>query len=192
MRPTGLPALALVVLGVPHAVVAQLPEPRTQASVEASLIVSTVRESVTTFAGLAGLLSLDGRFAFGAGGGLMLGSATVDGEGPGSDLDLRMAYAGLLVHLTLFGSPDRYVALRTLVGAGSAKIELPVVGSEIAADNFGVLVPEIVGSVPLAGPLQMGLGAGYRHVFGVDDLPNVAPGDLEGFSARIRLSVRTR
>jgi len=191
MRCTGLFALALVLLGVPRGLAAQQPEARAHASLEASVVVTSVRESATTLAGAAGLLSLGGRFAFGAGGALMLRPSVVEGVGGGADLDLRMAYGGLVVQAILLGSGNRYVALRTLVGAGNAKLEIPVVGPEIAADNFGVLEPELVGTVSVTGPFQVGLGAGYRHVFGVDDLPNVAVGDLTGFSASVRLSVRT-
>jgi hypothetical protein len=191
MRRTGPSALALLLLGAPPALVAQTSEPRAHASFEASLIETTVLESAATFAGAAGLMSLDGRFAFGAGAVLMLGSSTAEGDGTGSDLDLRLAYGGLLLQMTLAGSAERYLGLRTMIGAGNAKLDRLDVGSEVAADNFGVLEPEVVGAISVAGPLHVGLGAGYRHVFGVDDLPNVVPGDLRGFSARVRLSIRT-
>jgi hypothetical protein len=192
MRRTGLPALALLILGAPQAVAAQTADRRAQASFEVSLAESTVLDAGSTLLGAAGLLSLGGRFAFGAAGALMLGSATVESSGAGSDLDLRMGYGGVLFHVTLVGSGDRYVALRGLIGAGNAKINEPVVGFEIGAENFGVIEPELVGALTLAGPLQVGLGAGYRHVFGVNDLPGIAPADLEGFSAAARLSVRIR
>jgi hypothetical protein len=191
MRSTGLPVLALFLVGSPGVLAAQASETRADASLEASLARTTVQGSGSNFAGAAGLITLDGTFAFGAAGWLMMGSSTVEGDGAGSDLALSVGYGGLLLQATLAGSPDRNLALRALVGAGNAKIKLPVVGSEIAADNFGVLEPEVLGTVTLAGPLQLGLGAAYRHVFGVEDLPNVAAGDLRGFSARVRLSIRT-
>lgn len=191
MRRIGLSALALLLLGGPRAVAAQATQPRAHASLEASLAGSTVLESATAFLGMAGLLSLDGRFAFGAGGSLMLGATTVESDGAGSDLDLRLAYGGVLLQLNLVGSGDRYLALRALAGAGNAKLEDTVYGLEIGADNFGVVEPEAVGMVSLAGPLQLGFGVGYRHVFAVDDLASLVSADLKGPFAKVRVSIRT-
>lgn len=190
MRRTGLPALALLLLGAPQAVAAQTTDSRAHASFEASLAGTTVLDAGSTLLGGAGLLTLGGRLAFGASGALMLNSSTL--ESSGSDLEFRMAYGGVLLQFTLAGSEDRYVAIRGLIGAGNAKIKEPVAGFEVGADNFGVLAPEVAGALTLVGPLQIGLGVGYRHVFGVNDLPGVAPADLKGFSAGVRLSARIR
>ena len=189
MRRTGLPALALLLLGAPQGVAAQTTESRAHASFEASLAETKVLDAGSTLLGGAALLTLGGRLAFGASGALMASSSTL--ESTGSDLEFRMAYGGVLLQFTLVGSEkDRYVALRGLIGAGNAKITEPVAGFEIGADNFGVLEPEVAGALTLAGPLQVGMGVGYRHVFGVNDLPGVTPVDLKGFAARLRLSVR--
>jgi hypothetical protein len=189
MRRTGLPALALLLLGGPQAVAAQTTDSRAHASFEAALTETRVLGAGSTLLGGAALLTLGGRLSFGASGALMASSSTL--ESSGSDLEFRMAYGGVLLQFTLVGKEeDRYVALRGLIGAGNAKIKEPVAGFEIGADNFGVLAPEVVGTLTLVGPLQAGLGVGYRHVFGVNDLPGVAPDDLKGFSAGVRLSVR--
>jgi len=192
MRRIGTAALALLLLGAPRVVAAQAVEPGAQASLEASLDGSEVLGSAVGFVGMAGLLSLDGHFGFGAAGSLMLGSITVESAGAGSDLDLRLAYGGMLLQMVLAGSRDRSLALRTLVGAGNAKIKDTVYGLEIGADNFGVVEPQLVGTTSLAGPLRLGAGVGYRYVFGVEDLPGVVAADLRSFSARMRLEVRTR
>ena len=192
MRHTGLPALALVLMGAPQAVVAQTADSRAHSSFEVSLAQTTVLDAGSTLLGGAGLLTLGGRFAFGAAGALMLRASTLKSSSAGSDLDFRQAYGGVLLRFLVVGSGDRYVAVRGLVGAGNAKITEPVAGFEIGSDNFGVLEPEIVGALTLVGPLQVGLGAGYRHVFGVNDLPGIAPADMKGFSVGLRLSVRTR
>jgi len=191
MRRTGLPALALLLVGVPQAVAAQTAESRALAAFEVSLAQTTVLDAGSTLLGAAGLLTLGGRFAFGARGTLMLSPATLKSSSAGSDLDYRQAYGGVLLQVLVAGSGDRYVALRGLVGAGNAKITEPVAGFEIGSDNFGVLEPEIVGALTLAGPLQAGLGVGYRHVFGVNDLPGIATADMQGFSAGLRFSVST-
>ena len=189
MRRIGLPALALLVTGVLSAPSAQAQEHRAYASFEISLAATTVRESTKASAGAAGLLNFGGRFGFGAGGTIMLGPSAL--EAGGLEQDLHLAYGGVILQMTLAGSSRRHLALRALAGAGNAKIKLAVGGAEVSADNFGVLEPELVGTVTLAGPLQVGAGLGYRHVFGVDDLPNVIPADLKGPVAQVRISLRT-
>lgn len=181
--------LGAPLLGAPRSVSGQAAERQAHASLEVSLAATSVRESATTLAGAVGLLDLGGRLAFGAGGAIMIGSSAL--EGGGLDQDLHLGYGGAVLQFTLTGSPQRYLALRTLVGSGNAKIKLAVGGGEVAADNFGVLEPGLVGTVTLAGPLRLGAGVAYRHVFGVDDLPNVVPADLKGPVAQVRISIRT-
>jgi hypothetical protein len=191
MRPTGLLALALLLAGAPGAASAQAADARAHGRVEVSLSATPILESAEAMVGTAALLNLGGRLAFGVGGNLMLGTSVLESDGAAPDLELRMAYAGLLLQVRVLGSARNSLALRGLVGAGNAKIRLPVVGSEVATDNFGVLEPEVVGTFTLMGPLQLGVGAGYRRVFGVGDLPTVAPTDLMGYTARVRISIGT-
>jgi hypothetical protein len=63
------------------------------------------------------------------------------------------------------------VATRLMLGAGNAKVRLPVIGTEIATDNFGVLEPEITGERPLWSFLALRAQVAYRWVFDVEDLP---------------------
>ena len=189
MRRIGLSALALLMLEASLAPSIGAQDHRARASLEVSMAATTVRESTKASAGAAGLLNLGNRFAFGAGGTIMLGPSAM--EGGGLEQDLHVAYGGVILQVTLAGSPRRHLALRALAGSGNAKIKLAVGGAEVSADNFGVLQPELLGTVTIMGPLQMGAGLGYRHVFGVDDLPNVTPADLKGPLAGIHLSLRT-
>lgn len=191
MRRTGLTVLAILLLGGPGPLLAQDADAPAQASVEAYWVGTTIQGSAESMVGGAALLTLGGRLAFGAAGAFMLGSSTVESSGAGTDLALSLAYGGLLLQARLAGTSERYVAFRTLFGAGNAQLDRLDVGAGVAVDNFGVLEPELVGALTLLGPLQIGVGVGYRHVFGVEDLPNLTAQDLRGFSGRIRLSVGT-
>ena len=76
------------------------------------------------------------------------------------------------------------------MGAGNAKIVLPVTEAEIDADNFGVLEPEIVGTWRMSTHLEAGVGVGYRFVTGVEDLTGVSASQLRGPSVGVFVSAR--
>ena len=79
------------------------------------------------------------------------------------------------------------MGLRLLVGAGSAKVSLPIVGTELAADNFGVIEPEVFGELALRDFAQLRAQLGYRLVYGVEDLPQVGPEHLRGATFTLSL-----
>ena len=192
MRSTGLLAAVLLAAMAPGPVAGQALGASAVASVEAFATGTTIQGSAKAFGGGAALLTLGGRFSFGAAAALMLGPSKVEGDGGGSALDLRVSYGGVLLQVRVAGSEDRSLSLRTLVGAGNARIEVPLAGMEVSSDNFGFAEPQLVGQLPLSGPFRLGFGAGYRMVFGVEDLPNLAPRDLQGPSAQLSISVGTR
>jgi hypothetical protein len=161
----------------------------TTASAEGSLAITTLRGEAAWLASASALLGLTPRISLGGAGSVVLGTTALAGSVPGADLELRVAFGGLLAQLLLRKSGDRAVWLRLLAGAGNAKVDLAVVGTQIAADNFGVLAPEIGVMVKLAGPLHGGAAVGYRATFGVEDLPGVASSDLRGVQARVSLSL---
>jgi len=166
-------------------------ETRASAAVEASVTVSTVRGETSLFVGGTGLLSTGGRIAVGGAGWIQTSATSIPTGSPGSDLQLFMAYGGLAAQVgVLPGRPVR-IFLRALLGAGSAKIRLPVVNTEIAADNFGVLEPEATVLRELTSGFGISAGVGYRFVFGVEDLPGVLSGDLSGPVARVSIRVGT-
>jgi hypothetical protein len=159
------------------------------AALEASVTLSTVRSEPSFFAGGRGLLSTGGRVALGGAGWILATDASIPTGNPGADLRLLVAYGGIIAEVAVLdGTPVR-AFVRTLVGAGSARVELPVVATEIAADNFAVIEPEAVILRRLRGALGIGAGLGYRFVFGVEDLPGVVSGDLSGPSASLFLRV---
>lgn len=136
------------------------------------------------------LLGVTDRIAIGGAAHVVLGTKDLAGATPDSDTGLRVAYGGLLTQLTLSRTPRHSVWLRFLAGAGNAKMDLAVVRTLIAADNFGVLAPEIGGTVRLKGALHVGVALGYRSVFGVEDLPGLTSLDLPGPTGRVLLSAR--
>lgn len=183
-------AVFLAVLAVPdHAGAQQEGGREAHAYLGASLGTTRLHDQTSTMAGGALLLSLDGRLAFGGGGWVMLGGDTVEGQASGSRYDFRMSYGGLMAQARILGRPRAALELRTLVGAANAKVRLPVVNTLIAADNFGVVEPEVVGSFRILPGLDAQASVAWRWTFGVQDLPGLSPNDLRGFSARIGLAI---
>jgi len=70
-----------------------------------------------------------------------------------------------------------------------AKVSLPIVGTELAADNFGVVEPEIVGVLPLRSFAALRAQVGYRLAYGVEDLPQVDAKYLRGATVTVSLSL---
>ena len=159
------------------------------ASAESSLALTTLDGGAVWMGSATALLGVTARISLGGGGSVLLGTRSLPGSARGTDQELRTAFGGLVVQFDAARREDRHLWLRVLAGAGNAKVDLALVGTQIASDNFGVLVPEIGASVRVSGPLRVGAALGYRAVLGVDDLPGLAPSDLRGPSARVLLSV---
>jgi hypothetical protein len=168
---------------------AQSPGAPAVAWAEASLALTTLEGGAEWMGSAAALLALTPRLSLGGGASVLLGSRTRPGSAPGTDQELRTAWGGMVAQYRLARRDDRELWIRALAGAGNAKVTLALLGTQIASDNFGVFVPEIGGTLRLAGPLRAGAALGYRAVLGVDDLPGLAPSDLRGPSARLLLSV---
>lgn len=141
-------------------------------------------------ASVAALLGVSDRISVGGMGSILLGMRTLPGSVPGTDAELRTALGGVVVQVDLGGDPTWSVWLRLTSGLGNAKQNLAVAGTRIAADNFGVLLPELGITHRLTGPLHVGAALGYRATFGVEDLPGVSSADLRGPSGRLLISLR--
>ena len=126
-------------------------------------------------------------FSIGAAGGALLGPVSVTESGADLGTDLRMGYGGVLLGYEARTANTVSVAGRLLLGAGHASIRAIPVGNELGADNFLVLEPEVVLRFRAVGPAHLGLAAGYRMTFGVQDLPTLTDHDLEGVSVTILL-----
>jgi hypothetical protein len=168
----------------------QAPPSPARASLEASLRLTRVQQQTSFLAGGSALLVMARGFSFGGSGWVLLEEPTVETGVPGGGFRLRMSYGGALASVTLLETPKVRVSLRTLVGAGNGKIVLPLSETEIDADNFGVVEPEIAGTRALGSFFHLGVGASYRFVFGVEDLTGVSTAHLRGLSGSVLLSAR--
>jgi hypothetical protein len=102
---------------------------------------------------------------------------------------LTISYAGEQSEYRLARAGAGGLGLRLLVGAGSAKVSLPIVGTELAADNFGVVEPEVDGVLSVGDFVQLRAQLGYRMVYGVEDLPQIDPKQLRGATLTLSLSL---
>lgn len=151
-------------------------------AVDAGLRLTGLRNETATMAGGTLTLHPTGGFGFGGGGWLLLDEREIPGAVADSDLRLRVAYGGAVVRTSVLEAGAATLEGGLLLGAGTARISLAVVGTEIAADNFGVVEPHASLSVAVAGPLALRVQAGYRGVFGVEDLPRVSARHLRGWT----------
>jgi hypothetical protein len=125
----------------------------------------------------------------GAAGWGLIDPISISSAALGSDLALDVAYGGVVLqYAPRSGGTGRW-AVRVLLGAGNGKISLPIISTEIAADNFGVIEPEVLGRVPVWSFLEVQAHLSYRLVFGVEDLPQVTADHLRGASMSLTLSL---
>lgn len=179
---------ALATFGLP--VQGQVTE---SASAAATAIVSvgarrtTLGNSGAWMVGGDARISFGTSFSLGGGGWALTKPLGISGVAGGSDLELTISYAGVQSEYRLVQAGATGIGLRLLVGAGSATVSLPIIGTELAADNFGVIEPEIVGIFPLRDIVELRAHLGYRIVYSVEDLPQVDPEDLRGATLTLSL-----
>lgn len=181
------PLLALVLAVAP--VLGQAPNGRARASLEAGVRGSELNGSTEAIWGGVALLGVHPRVSLGGGGWVLSGKSDLTGLASGSDLEMSFGYGGAVVDVLLHGSERSRVSLRALIGAGHARVLVPVVGPEIGADNFGVLEPELVAARWLAGIVSLQAAVSYRFVFAVEDLPQVMVSDLNGTSLTLSIGI---
>jgi hypothetical protein len=168
----------------------QQPQRAARVDLEAALRLTRIQGETSYLAGATGLLAIDPRFSFGGAGWVLLEEPDIGTGTPGAGFRLRMAYGGVLTTFRLFETSRARVSVRTLWGAGNGKVILPVSETVIDADNFGVVEPELAGTWHLGSVLNLGAGAAYRFVFGVEDLTGVSADHLRGLSVSLFLSGR--
>ena len=134
-------------------------------------------------------ISFGTSFSLGGGGWVQTKPMIISGVAGASDLELAISYAGVQSEYRLWPPQGAGIGFRLLVGAGSAKVSLPIVGTELAADNFGVVEPEVVGLLPLRDFAALRAQVGYRFVYGVEDLPQVDAKHLRGMTLTLSLSL---
>jgi len=182
-------ALLFLSLAGPGTLHAQ--EARAHASLEAALRVGALRGTAKAFAGGVGLLDLGGRLSVGGGGWILLGTSRIYAGSADSDRDLRVSYGGVVADLELVRDERWDLRVRALMGAGNGKISLRVAGVQLAADNFGVVEPELCGSWHLSPNASLVGTVAYRYAFGVNDLPSVSDDNLAGVSLGVGFAVRS-
>jgi hypothetical protein len=159
------------------------------ASIGGFLRGADILGSTSAMLGGEASLHFSGHWSIGTAGGALLNAVPVTESGADLGTDLRMGYGGVLFGYEARTRHTVSLAGRLLLGAGHASIRAVPVGNELGADNFLVLEPEVVLWIRAAGPVHLGFSAGYRTVFGVQDLPTLVGDDLEGTSLTIVLLI---
>lgn len=149
---------------------------------------SEVAEQGRVHVGGWGGLVFGGRLVVGGGGFTMLRRVELPASEASSGFDLKMGYGGLVLEFWQPLGGRGTAAASLLAGGGHAEVRDRLAGLEVGADNFMVAEPGIDLSYALVGRVHLGVAAGYRLVWGVDDLPRVSPEDLE--APTITLSLR--
>ncbi len=107
--------------------------------------------------------------------------------GAGSLVELRTGYGG--VTFAKRGLLGGRVGASFLLGAGNAEVRALPVGNQLGSDNFFVFEPEVTLKLPSWHLIHSALGAGFRFVAGVDDLPTLSAADLRGFTVTLMVVV---
>lgn len=107
--------------------------------------------------------------------------------GAGGLVELRTGYGGIT--FAKRGLLGGWIGAGFLLGAGNAEIRALPVGNQLGSDNFLVFEPEVTVKLPSWNVVHSALGAGYRFVTGVDDLPTLSADDLRGFTVTLRVVV---
>ena len=178
---------ALAIFGVPAQGQATASESPASATVSVGVRRTSLRDRSAWMVGGDALISFGHSFSLGGGGWVLAKPLGISGAEGGSDLDLTISYAGVQSEYRLARVGAGGLALRVLVGAGSAKVSLPIVGTELAADNFGVVEPEVGGVLSVGDFVQLRAQLGYRIVYGVEDLPHIDPEHLRGATLTLSL-----
>ena len=190
----GRALLLCTLLALPGPLVAQAgpsPSPNARAGSVASLVLKGSRVAgkgrahVGVWAGL-----VFGGLAVGGGGYAMLENVELGPSGSGFDLD--MGYGGIQIRFSKVLLERLTLDAGALLGAGHAKVRDRAQDFESPSDNFFVAEPEISTFYSLLPKLHLGIAAGYRLAWGVEDLPRVSAQDLSAFTATLFLRVGQR
>ena len=144
-------------------------------------------EARLSLGGWAGLVVAE-KLAIGGGGFALLNEVDLAGAEGATGFDLNMGYGGLFFRYWEALSGPIIGEVGLLLGAGHAEVRDRLTRAEVGADNFLVAEGEMSALYSVFPGIHLGLSAGYRLTTGVEDLPRVSEGDLNGFTGT--LSVR--
>jgi hypothetical protein len=153
--------------------------------VKGSEVAGQYRAHVGGWAGLV----FGNRITVGGGGLAMLEDVELAAAQAGSGFDLGMGYGGLQIRLRQPLGMSFAVEGGALLGAGHAEVRDLVQRRELGADNFYVIEPDISVFYSFLPGVHVGAAAGYRVVWGVEDLPRVAAEDLRGLTTALTLKI---
>ncbi len=183
-----------VLLALPGPVTAQAgPDPSAQERISATAGLmlkgsQIAQENRLHFGGWAGLLFTD-NLAIGGGGFALINDIELVGSEGDTGFLLDMGYGGLLFRYweTLRGPLMGDVGL--LLGAAHAEVRDNLTSGEVGSDNFFIAEADFGLSYSLARDFHLGISLGYRFTSGVEDLPRVSAGDINGFTSTISVQV---
>ena len=141
-------------------------------------------------AGGAVLFRLPNRLSVGTSVWTLLGDRPLDPSAPAGGLRLDVAYGGAVAAFPLTDGNGVALDVRLLVGAGTARVKVPVELAQVAADNFFVVEPAFGLTVPLDERWHGRLSASYRAAIGVEDLFGLTSGQVSGGSIRAAIVFR--
>jgi len=134
-------------------------------------------------------LALDSRYVIGGGVAALDGSLAVAESPTGAGFDVDLGYGGAILGYRPFRTRTWAGEATLLLGAGHARATDRLVESNLEADNFFVAAPEF--SLVWRPVRWFGLlaRASFRLIAGVDDLPGLDAGSLDGatFGAGLQL-----
>jgi len=164
------------------------PEGSVGAHVGASLGLGTLKGAVSPqVGGRAGVDLLPWLRAGGEGTVVLNASRLARDESP-DGTELTLGYGGVFVEMgrPSAGSADPWSA-GFVLGAGTARIRSPSLGSELDSRNFFLLEPSVARRLRLRGPLVAEGRLAYRLPLNAEPMVGVQPADLRGGSFRMTL-----
>jgi hypothetical protein len=164
------------------------PEGSVGAHVGASLGLGTLKGAISPqLGGRAGLDLLPWMRAGGEGT-VVLNASRLARDESSDGTELTLGYGGIFLEMghPSAGNSGPWSA-GVLVGAGTARIRSPSLGSELDSRNFFLLEPSVARRVRLRGPLMAEGRLAYRLPLNAEPMVGVRPADLRGGSFRITL-----
>jgi hypothetical protein len=192
-RLVGLPLVVLWALAA-GPLLAQSPSPglgadgSVGARVGGSLGMGTLKKEVSVQAGARGGIDLLPWLRAGGEATLILNRPRVSPEGAATRTELGLGYGGIFLEVNrrALDGADPWAAA-VLLGAGTARVRSPSLGSELDARTFFLLEPSLARQASLPGPLSVEGRLAYRVPLNAQPLVGVHPSDLRGVSIRLSL-----
>ncbi|MBN1997519.1 hypothetical protein JW935_08210 [candidate division KSB1 bacterium] len=150
--------------------------------------VGMINGKAGVFSGGRGGLIINHSFIIGGGGYSSMSDIKTDMTAEGTDkpIYLNMYYGGL--EMEYIGRPGRlfHYNFMVLLGPGTVNLVTHEPNEEYANSKFFVIEPGVNAELNVSSWMRVGIGAGYRIIFGTD-LPDLTDEDMSGISAALTL-----